>query len=282
MNNDRSLSELFCRRHPSDAASLLVRLPPEPVAAFIRSLSPALGLELVRHMPTAYATQLLTYLDNDHSARLFAQADFTTVARLLRPLPETQRGPLMARMGGAQIAQLSRILAYGPGSVGNLVAIPLLTALGDWNVRHARLELKKRTDHTLAELPVVDDEHRFLGTVTVHALIAARDNRRLDELCQGATAALPAYASLASIVNHPAWDRSLALPVVDHGDILLGLLHRSALNAQLAGARQVRAQDVLAPVLALAELYWAASSSAINLLGKDAPISQERDAGAAS
>lgn len=282
MNNDPSLSELFCRRHPSDAASILVRLPPEPVASFIRALSPDLGMEVVRHMPTAYATQLLTYLDEDQSARLLANADFTTVARLLRPLPEARRQPLMARMDAAQTVQLSRILTYAPGSVGSLVTIPLLTALGDWSARHARLELKKLSDRALAELPVVDDEHRFLGMVSLHALIAARDTRRLDELCEGKEAALPAYATLGSILQHPAWDRSLSPPVVDRGEILLGLLHRSALNAYVTGARQLRTQDALAPVLAVAELYWAATSSAINLLGKDKPVLEPRDTGAAS
>lgn len=282
MNNDLALSHLFCRHHPSDAASLLVRLPPEPVAAFLKALSPEEGMELVRHMPTAYATQLLGYLEEDHSARLLARADFTTVARLLRPLPEARRQPLMARMDAAQNAQLSRILNYAPGSVGSLVEIPVLTALGDWSVRHARQELKKIARHALAEVPVVDDEHRFLGSVTVHALVAARDNRRLDELCEGKDTALPAYATLASIIQHPTWDRNLSLPVVDRGEILLGLLHRSVLHAHVAGARQLRARDALAPLMAMAELYWAASSTAITLLGKNKPIPETSDIGAAS
>ena len=143
MINDLDLSHRFCEKHPSDAASILVRLPAEYAAGFISTLPPAQGIILVHHMPTAYTTQLLSCFEDDYSARLLAHADFSTAARLLRPLPARQREQLMAQMDTAQTTQLSRIFSYPPGSVGNLVEIPLLTALGDWNVKHALRELKK-------------------------------------------------------------------------------------------------------------------------------------------
>lgn len=268
MSNDLALSHLFCENHPSDAASILVRLPPEYVSAFLSSLSPAQGMSLIQRMPTAYATQLLSYFEDDYSARLIAHADFSTAARLLRPLPAVQREQLMRRVDAVQTAQLNRILNYAPGCVGNLVEIPLLTALGDWSVKHTQRELKKISRRALFDFPVVDDEHRFLGSVTVHALLSARDNRRLDDLCEGKELVLPAYATIASVINHPAWERSFSIPVVDRDGILLGQLHRSVLNAYIRGGARAHAQDVLAPVMALAELYWAASSSVISMIGK--------------
>ncbi len=271
MSNDLALSHLFCASHPSDAASILVRLPPEYVAVFFGSLSPAQGITLIQHMPTAYATQLLSYLENDFSARLLAVADFTTAARLLRPLSAAQRESLLARMDATQTAQLSRMINYAPGSVGNLAEIPPLTALGDWSVKHAQRELKKFNHRALFDIPVVDDEHRYLGSITVHALLAARDNRRLDDLCTAKELAFPAYTTIVSILNHPAWEKTLSIPVVDRGGILLGLLHRAAVNAQtpryaLSGSSGARTQEVFAPVMALAELYWAASSSVISMI----------------
>ena len=268
MSNDLALSHLFCEKHASDAASILVRLPPEYVSSFVGSLSPAQGINLIQHMPTAYATQLLTYLENDFSARLLSQADFSTAARLLRPFNAKQREPLMARMDAVQTAQLSRILNYAPGSVGNLVEIPSLTALGDWNVKHAQRELKKIRRNALFNFPVVDDEHRFLGLVTVHALLIAADNSRLDDLCAGKELALPAYATIASVINHPLWTKNLSLPVVDRGGILLGELSHAVLKAHIPGSPSARAHDVLAPALAIAELYWAASSTIIDTIGK--------------
>ena len=182
MSNDLALSHLFCENHPSDAASLLVRLPPEFVSGFLLSLSPAQGMRLIQRMPTAYATQLLSYFEDDYSARLIAHADFTTAARLLRPLPAKQREQLMMHLDATQTVQLSRILNYAPGSVGNLVEIPLLTALGDWTVKHTQRELKKISRRALFDFPVVDDDHRFLGSVTVHTLLSARDNRACEDL----------------------------------------------------------------------------------------------------
>jgi magnesium transporter len=267
MSNDLALSHLFCESHPSDAASILVRLPPEFVSGFLSSLSPAQAMNLIQHMPTAYATQLLSYLDNDYSTRLIAYADFSTAARLLRPLPAQQRAQLMTRMDATQTAQLTRILNYAPGSVGNLVEIPLLTALGDWTVKHTQRELKKISRRALFDFPVVDDEHRFLGSVTVHALLNARDNRRLDDICDGNELALPAYATIASILNHPAWEKNLSIPVIDRGGILVGLLHRAVLKAHISGSASTHSQDLLAPVMALAELYWAASSSVVAMIG---------------
>jgi Mg/Co/Ni transporter MgtE len=226
-------------------------------------------------MPTAYATQLLSYFDNEFSARLLSQADFATAARLLRPFAGQQREPLMMRMDAAQRAQLTRMLNYAPGSVGNLVEIPALTALGDWTVKYAQREIKKIRRHSLFDFPVVDDEHRFLGLVTVHALLIAADDTRLDELCAGKELALPAYATIASVINHPLWTKNLSLPVVDRGRILLGVLSHAALKAQIPGSPNARAQDILAPVMAIAELYWVASSSIIETIGRKG-ISQQK------
>lgn len=268
MNNDVALSRLFCDRHPSDAASILVRLPPEYVAAFLQSLPPAQVINVIQHMPTAYSTQLLSLFANDFSARLLQHADFATATRLLRPFTPRQREPLMTRMDAARTTQLSRILNFSPGSVGNLVEIPVMTALGDWTVKYAQRELKKIRQRSLFDFPVVDDEHHFLGLVTVHALLIATDKRRLDELCTDKEIALPAYATVASVVNHPLWTNNLSLPVVDRDRILLGVLSRAALKAHIPGSPDSPAHDVLAPVMALAELYWAASSSIIETIGR--------------
>lgn len=268
MSNDLALSHLFCENHPSDAASILVRLPTEFVAGFLSSLPPARGIDLIRHMPTAYATQLLGCFAGDHSARLLAHADFSTAARLLRPLPAWQRDLLMAEMNAAQTEQLSRILHYPPGSVGNLVEIPVFTGLGDWSVKHSQREIKRISQHKICEFPVVDHEHRYLGSVSVHALLSGRDNRRLDELCEAKELALPSHSTIASVIHHPVWNNSLSIAVIDRAGILLGLLHRSVLNAHIPGNAKAFAQDALAPVMALAELYWAASSSIISLIGK--------------
>ena len=268
MSNDLALSHLFCEKHPSDAASILVRLPPEYVAGFLSSMPPLQGINLIQHMPTAYATQLLTYLENDFSARLLAHADFSTAARLLRPFNLQQRESLMTRMDAAHIAQLSRMLNYTPGSIGHLVEIPPLTALGDWTIKHTQRELKKIRRSSLFDFPVVDDEQRFLGLVTVHALLIAGESALLVDLCTDKEHALPAYATVASVINHPLWTKYLSLPVVDRGGILLGVLYHTVLTSHIPGAPSARTQDILAPVMALAELYWAASSSIIETIGK--------------
>ncbi len=268
MNNDLALSRLFCEKHPSDAASLMVRLPPEYIAGYLSSLAPDRVIPLMQHMPTAYATQLLAHLEVDFSARLLSQADFSTTARLLRPLSVPQRQPYMTRMTATQNAQLSRILNYAPGSVGNLVEIPPLTALGDWTVKHAKRELKKIHNRSLYDIPVVNDEHGFLGLVKMHALLVETDGSRMMGLCEDQELALPAYAAAAAIINHPSWSKHLSLPVIDRGGILLGVLYHATLKSYVQDPAHGRGQDMLAPVMALAELYWAASSSIVETISR--------------
>jgi magnesium transporter len=272
MNNDLALSQRFCEKHPSDAASILVRLPPEYVTGFLTSLPPVQGMRLIQHMPSAYVSQLFAHFDQDFSARLLGHADFATAARLLRPYTPQQREPFMVRMDASQTAQLSRMLNYPPGSVGNLVEIPALTALGDWTAKYARRELKKLRRCTLNDFPVINDDHHFLGLVSMHALLIAADKQRLEDLCTAQELALPANATTASVINHPSWTRQLSLPVVDHSGVLLGMLHYSSLKAHFRGAVHGKGHEALAPVMALAELYWAASSSIVETFGRKKPL----------
>ena len=171
-------------------------------------------------------------------------------------------------MDTPQAAQLTRILNYAPGSIGSLVQIPALTALGDWSVKHAQREVKKIRNRSLFDFPIVDDDHHFLGLVTVHSLLIAKEHVRLEELCTGKNLALPAYTTIASVINHPLWTNHLSLPVIDRGGIFMGLLFNAAIKDQTSGSFGTHSQDVLAPVMAIAELYWAATSSVIETFGK--------------
>lgn len=56
----------------------------------------------------------------------------------------------------------------------------------------------------------------------------------------------------------------------------MGVLYHTGLKAHVPTLPGAHAQDVLAPVMALAELYWAASSSIIDTIGRKKPSRPKR------
>lgn len=268
MNSDAALSQLFCEQHPADAAAVLMRLPAAGVAAFLMNLPAPGAAALLQNMLPERAARIIPLLEPQHAAAIFSQLKLTETAGLLRPLATAQRDALFAALPAKLTAQLSRVIRFPAGTVGSLLSTPLLSLRDDWTVRYGLREFKQLPANTLTDLPVVDQDQYFLGTVSLHGLLTGHDELRVSALINESTPALPAEAPLASIVHHPMWDRSTAAPVVDLHNKLLGVLQRATLRQHLTNPSHAPRSDLLAPVLALAEVYWSASSSLVAVLGE--------------
>lgn len=268
MNHAAELSLLFCEQHPADAAAVLMHLPAEAVAPFIMELSAARAAALLQHMLPERAARIIPLLEKNHAAAIFSQLKLTEAAGVIRPLDAAQREALFAALPAKLTAQLSRVIQFPAGSVGSLLSTPPLSLRDEWTVKHSLREFKQLAPTAVTDLPVVDHDHYFLGTLALHRLLTERDELRVGTLVYGADSALPAETPLISIIHHPLWDRSIAAPVVDIDNKLLGLLQRGALRQYLAEHSELQRPDLLAPVMALAEVYWSASSSLVAALGE--------------
>ena len=80
---------------------------------------------------------------------------------------------------------------------------------------------------------VTDEARRLLGVVPLLSLLRAPDVATLATLMQPAPAVLMALAPLAGAPAHSGWASASALPVVESGDRLLGVMTHDAMTRAL-------------------------------------------------
>lgn len=267
MIDEAALSRQFCERHPVEAAAVLMHVAPEAAAAFLRDIVPAHAAVLLQHMLPSQAATVLARLPPDFVAALFAQLNLTEATGLLRPLGVQQRTALLAALPDELKTRLARAVGFPADTVGSLLATPPLILAETWTVKASLREYKRIAPTTVADLPVVDQHHTLTGTVSLHRLFTARDDLRVATLVDNTLPGLPAEAPLSSVTQHPIWDRSTAAPVIDPDRQLLGVLHHAKLREYLAG-HQAQGLKALTPMMALAEVYWAASAALVAVLGE--------------
>src|SRR3569833_3188853 len=217
MINETELSRQYCDHHPAEAAAALMRIAPQAAADFLTTL------------PPLRAADILLCLDADPMITLLTRISLTEATGLLRPLNVEQRTALLDRLPAPLHARLARVAGFPPGTVGNLLATPPLTLLDDWTVKYSLREFRSIPPTTVAELPVVDQHHVLLGTVSLHRLLTQREDLHVGYLVDTSLPPLPAEAPLASVAQHPLWGRTTAATVVDHDNKLLGVLHHARL-----------------------------------------------------
>jgi len=105
----------------------------------------------------------------------------------------------------------------------------------------------------VVDLDVVDRGRRLIGYLHVRDLVRASPKVPITSVMRPASVQIQASARLANSISHPAWRELDAIPVVDKGRVLLGILrHRQLRRLQSSQARG----DLAETLFGLSELYW--------------------------
>ncbi len=139
------------------------------------------------------------------------------------------------------------------------------------------LERVRRADEALIADPfVIDRNQRLLGYVELADLLRAAATASLARLVRPCPHRLPSQALLLGLPDHPGWHEASTLPVVEHGDRLVGALTHAALLRALSIEQPtpVRAEETLAGI---AGAYWFGVSGLIQALVSLLPVERREE-----
>ena len=211
-----------------DTAALvdaLERLAPRRRAVAFRTLPKGRALEVFERLDASLQGELVRALRDDEVAGAFAALDPEDRVSLLDELPATVATRLLDGLPDADRDLTSAVLGYPAGAVGRSMSPGYVTTHPHLTVAETLDRVRDRVAdaETVYTLPVVDDERRLVGVVSLRDLIAAGPGALVEGL---RVEARPARASEdAEVVARRCADlRLLALPVVDDEDRLVGIL----------------------------------------------------------
>jgi len=150
------------------------------------------------------------------------------------------------------------LLGFPDDTVGAWTDPDVLSALPNESVDAALGRVRAARSSDDQQIYVVDAERHLLGAVTMDSLVRAPGTDLLVRLMRPVVTTLSVMMPVASARELVAWERSIALPVVDHDKRLIGVLRRPAL-AQALRARARPAVETAGDASvagALAASYW--------------------------
>jgi magnesium transporter len=207
-------ADLVPQLEPSEVAVLLQWLPDREVPALLEELPPSEAARILRTLAANEAAQLLEEMDPDDAADVVEQ------------LPSRDANEILVRMRPSEAAEIRELSVYPADSAGGIMT-PAFVAVGrDVLAADAIAAIRNLVDQaeTVNYVYVVDDERRLLGVLSLYRLLLSRATAPVVELMAPSTVRVRASAD-QEVAARLLTDRNLlAIPVVDDGDRLLGII----------------------------------------------------------
>lgn len=241
---------------PADVAVLLSELTDEEDLAALKLLRGPQRVRIFEYLDRAAQQRLILALPPEDVGSLLTEMADDDRTSLLESLTEEERLRCLDRLTAEQRALAESLLQYPPESVGRLMTPHFVCVRRHWTIQHVldHIRLHGQDSETLNVVYVVDDNHRLIDDLRIRQLLLADPRKQLDELMDSHYVSLRADdEKRAAVEVFRRYDRT-ALPVIDGGGKLLGIV---TIDDVLDIAEQAATQDMqrLGGLEALDESY---------------------------
>lgn len=251
MQLEQRLGAAFAQTHPEDAARLLENQAREVAAAFLADLAPEHAARVVDHMAPLSAATCLGAMASPQAVNIVSKLPVTVAARVLRQMPDPD--PLIRALPVPDA--VAKLLRFPEGSAGAVADPDVLTVPDDITVSDAQKHLRQIPERVFRYVYVLDRSTRLVGVLGLGELLAAAGSELVRSVMHRDPVRIMARADLTTVAADPAWLDHDVLPVVDGSRLFLGVIRHRMLRRLMRDS--VSGGGGFAPLVGLAELYWA-------------------------
>jgi magnesium transporter len=219
----KQLSEL----HPADIAEILTDLDSHGRATMFRSLDPETAADALAEVEDPrIQTQLLETVSQEHAADILEEMPPDEAADLLSELPQETSAALLHKMEVEEAEDVRELLSYAPDTAGGMMTKEFVALPADLTVEEtfARLRTLAPEVENIYYVFVEDPDGRLVGVLSMRHLILAQPTARLHEIMIQNPARVHYADSRDEVAEIVEKYDLLALPVVDDGDVLVGMI----------------------------------------------------------
>ena len=207
-------ADLVPQLEPSEVAVLVQWLPDEEIALILEELAPVEAARILRSLSVNEAGQLLGEMDPDDAADV------------VDALPDEAADEILVRMKPDDAAEIRQLSGYEPDTAGGLMTPAYVAVARDATSAQAIAAIRRLVDEaeTVNYVYVVDDERHLLGVLSLYRLLLSPDSTPVEQLMAPSTVRVRASADQETAARLLTDRNLLAIPVVDDGDHLIGII----------------------------------------------------------
>ncbi|HXF83119.1 MAG TPA: CBS domain-containing protein [bacterium] len=212
--------------HPADLGQLMEDLDRDERLEVMTALEHEVAAEALAEAEPEVQTDVMKSLPSQLAAEILEEMSPDDATDVLEDLPADRAQELIGLMAPEEAADVKALLKYPPGTAGSVmttefIALPEgLTA----EATLARLRELAPEAESIYYFYVVDDQHRLVGVLPLRALIMARADQPIAEIMTRDVISVYAHDEVETVAAALTKYDLLALPVVDEGGRLIGVV----------------------------------------------------------
>jgi len=209
-----------------EIADLLLQLHKPDRVLLYRSLTREVAAEVFSHLDVEKQDHLLRDLTDEETRRLLADLPPDDRTHLLEELPGKATHQLLNLLGPEDLKEARWLLGYPEESVGRLMTPDYVAVRPHWTVQQALRQVRRKglVSETINRIYVVDDEWRLIDDIELRRLIMAEPETLIEEVMDHSFTSVSAFADREEAVGMIRRYDITALPVLDSGGVLLGIV----------------------------------------------------------
>ena len=213
--------------HPADVADILEQLDPKQRAEVFNHLDDARSAEVIAELEDEFQAETLDDMEDSEVSGLLGQMDPDDAADIIRDLPYEKAETLLRLMGVEDAAEIRRLLGYRENTAGGMMTTRFVALSEDDTVGEA-IETLRHLDEDFPTVHYVyvleEDSEKLVGVMSMRTLVLAHNDTRLGDVMYTDIISVPPDEDEEEVASDISKYDLVALPVVDEGGHMLGLV----------------------------------------------------------
>ena len=212
--------------HPADIAGLTEGFTAEECLDLVEKLDRPTAIEVFEFLPIERQEEMVEGLNRRRMAPLINEMSPDDRADLAARLADEVLDSLLPLLAAAERQDIKKLLTYKEDSAGSIMTTDYAAVPRDITVGEALQRLRREAPdaETIYDVYVLDDERRLVGVVTLRDMILARPTDPIEKIAKTHVIAAHVDDDREEVVDKIQHYDFLALPVVDDGDRLVGIV----------------------------------------------------------
>jgi CBS domain-containing protein len=224
----KSSREKLARLHPVEIARLAEALSYHHGSEIVESLDDETAAETLEEMPAERQARIIGDMEQERAADILEWMSPDEAADVLGDLPDEKAEDLLNLMEDEEQADVAELLTYEDDTAGGLMTTEFVTLTPELTVAEALARLREmaETPNMIYYLYVVEKEEswKLEGVIALRNLILADPSAPLSDVMRHEFQTANPYDSATEVAHKIAEYNLLALPVVDEGGDILGIV----------------------------------------------------------
>lgn len=216
------LSEL----HPADIADIISQVSHDEGAAFLKNLDVDVAAEALSELSTETQVELIRGMDTEKASDIIEMMPPDEAADVLGDLPAEKAKEILEHIEKEEAEDIQELLGHEEDTAGGLMTNEFIAYPPGMTVRKAIEQFRQdaREMETVYYIYLVDEAERLVGVVSLRELLLADPDTNLSEIMETKIKTVTPEEDEKVVAKITTKYSLVALPVVDSGGVLLGVV----------------------------------------------------------